>query len=261
MYPRATLGFRLFLAVALPLLLAASASAQIVINELVINERNYSDDLPDTREFVELYNAGNTSVNLENWDLRIWDLVDNAERFVDILPDFELAPGEYFVMGHAAVANLDHQLPAVDLWADARALVLELRNPMDQTQDAVAFEVYRTGANGLNNATPEQRAHVGNGYQARHFSFNNAAPNVQTSWGRYRDGADTNRNGFDFGHLPLTPGESNNIPVVEGYRVPNVDSLTVETEPADFHASFIMPKVIDPTQLSAHNARVIPASP
>lgn len=249
------------LAVMFCAVMAPPAHSQVVINELVINERDYSNDLPDTREFVELYNAGNTSVNLQDWDLRIWDLVNNNERFVDVLPDFELAPGGYFVMGHAGVDNVDHTLPAGDLWADARALVLELRNPQDQTQDAVAFEVYRTGTNRLANATPDQLAQIGNGYQARLFSFNNAAPNVQTSWGRYRDGVDTNRNGFDFGHLPLTPGASNNLPVIDDYRVPNVDGESIESTVDSFQASFIMPRVIDPTVVSQHNPRAIPASP
>jgi hypothetical protein len=53
-------------------LLSAPAIGQVVINELVEDEQDFdstNDIAPDTREFVELYNAGNSPVNIENWSI------------------------------------------------------------------------------------------------------------------------------------------------------------------------------------------------
>lgn len=238
--------------------LAPQASGQIVINELVVNQRNYSMNTPDTREFVELYNAGAEPINLNGWSLRVWDLAGGSQGVVDHLPDVTLNPGDYFVLGHAGVPNLDVTLPAGDLWPDGAAQVLELRNG-SATVDAVAFETWRSG--GVTNATQDQKNQIGNGYRGQLFSFDNAAPNVVHSWGRYLDGVDTNRNGFDFGHLPITPGASNNLPITQEYRLPNVDGRAVGSAVTEFHASFIMPQVIDPQQVSAFNPRSIPRSP
>ena len=237
--------------------------AEVVINELVINERNYSGNIvPDTREFVELFNSGASAVNLNNWRLRTWNLSNGTQGTFSDLPNVNLAPGDYYVLGPAGIPNVDFVLPSsTDLWADGTPLVLELLNSSLSTVDAVAFEVYRTGATGLTNATPSQLTQIGSGYQGQLFSFNVASPNVMTSWSRYRDGIDTNRNGLDFGNLPLTPGTSNNSALNSHYTAPNVDARSVGTEVDEFHSSFIMPRVIDPTIVDTYNPRAIPASP
>ncbi len=244
---------------ALVTIAGSPVSGQIVINELVVNQRNYAGNIfPDTREFIELYNAGTQPVNLQDWTLRNWDLASGTQGFVDTLPNHVLNPGSFFVMGHADVPGVDMILGGGDLWADDVAQVLELRDNTMATIDAVAFETHRTG---VANATAQQQAQIGNGYQGRIFSFDNASPNVIHSWGRYLDGVDTDRNGLDFGHLPLTPGASNNLPIADVYRLPNVDQRAVGSDVTEFFASFIMPQVIDPQQVSTFNPRQIPRSP
>src|SRR5690606_29718087 len=115
---------------------------QIVINELVVNQRDYDGNTPDIREFVELYNAGTETVNLENWTVRSWDLASGTPGFVDTLPNHLLNPGDYFVMGHAGVPGLDMSLGGGDLWADDVDQVIELRDSAMATIDAVAFETH-----------------------------------------------------------------------------------------------------------------------
>ena len=52
-------------------LCAGQTFGQITINEIVEDEQDFdsTNDLADTREFVELYNAGASSVNIENWTI------------------------------------------------------------------------------------------------------------------------------------------------------------------------------------------------
>jgi len=70
------------------------------------------------------------------------------------------------------------------------------------------------------------------------------------SLGRYLDGRDTNVNGRDFGFAPLTPGASNNLAQNASHTIPDVNSVAVGTElSANYAASFILPRVIDPTQI------------
>jgi hypothetical protein len=239
-----------------------SVLAQVVINELVINERDYAGNLADTREFVELYNAGASPVNLDGWRLRTWNLSNGTQGTFHTLQNVNLAPGDYYVLGPTEVANVDQVLPSfTDIWTDGTPLVLELQNSSLSTVDAVAFEVYRTAATGLANATASQLAQIGSGYQGQLFSFNVGSPNVMTSWSRYRDGVDTNRNGLDFGNLPLTPGASNNLPIKSKYTAPNVDLRAWGSEVEEYHASFVLPRVIDPTVVDGSNPRTLPASP
>src|SRR4051794_3002643 len=52
------------------LLIVANARAQVVINELVDDERSAgSGQIADTREFLELYNSGATAVDISNWTI------------------------------------------------------------------------------------------------------------------------------------------------------------------------------------------------
>jgi hypothetical protein len=62
--------------------------------------------------------------------------------------------------------------------------------------------------------------------------------------------------------LPLTPGASNNVPEVDSHILPNVDGLALGDNLEQYHASFVLPRVIDPTVADANNPRALPtASP
>jgi hypothetical protein len=69
---------------------ARSTDAKIVINEINYN----SPPLKDTKDWVELYNAGNATVNLKNWIIS-----DGGPESGYVFPvDYNLTPGMYFVV-------------------------------------------------------------------------------------------------------------------------------------------------------------------
>jgi hypothetical protein len=252
-----------------------SASGQIVINELVEDEQDFetTDVVPDTREFVELYNAGATPVDLTGWSLGIWDLDTGAYGPVDVIPTGTIAPGGYFVIGGAAVPNVNYSPAATELW-DNTNNVFELRNSSNVLVDALGVETFR-GVE-LANATQEQidqmnfgetaGATAKSGWWGQLESNNDGPdsnyPNLPMSLGRYLDGRDNNVNGRDFGMLPATPGAKNNLTLVAAHEVTDVDTVAVGTVLRDdYYGSFKLPRVITPGTVDTYNPNSIPASP
>lgn len=84
-----------FYLVIFSLIVAATSFAQVVISEIMYNPPEAGTD---SLEFVELYNAGNTSVNLNNHSF-VWG--GTAKRYTFTADTF-LAPGSLFII---AVAN------------------------------------------------------------------------------------------------------------------------------------------------------------
>ena len=248
-------------------LAAANASAQIVINELVkeVRTAGSSSVSAEPREFLELYNAGQTAVNLSNWSM-VTTVGSTGNVITDTLPSgASIAPGDYFVIAVAgrAIANADHYITigaSDELFPDILNSLVEIRDNNSALVDAVAFDTFRSPQ--LTTLTTEQSAQVGSGYWGQLISLNAAAPNVPTSLSRYRDGKDSNNNGLDFGHLPMTPGAANTPASIGLYQPPNVDAVGVGTPlSAGLNASFVLPRVINPAVVDAVNPKVIPASP
>jgi hypothetical protein len=258
------------------LLAAASPGfGQIVINELVEDEQDFetTDVTPDTREFVELYNAGASPVDLTGWTVGLWDLDTGTQGVVDTIPSGTIAPGDYFVIGGAAVPNVDYVPVATDLY-DNTNVIFELKNPSGTLIDAVGVETFR-GVELLNatqahidqmNAGETAGAAAKSGWWGQLESNNDGPdgtyPNLPMSLGRYLDGRDNNINGRDFGMIPATPGTTNNLPIVPAHEVTDVDSVAVGTVLRDdYYASFKLPRVINPGTVDAYNPSIIPASP
>lgn len=266
----ATFGFALLVA-------ALQANAQITINELVEDEQDFetTDVSPDSREFVELYNAGPASIDLSGWTLGAIDLDVGIPFVVDALPAGSTIPaGGYFVIGAPGVPNVNYSPTATDLW-DNTNVIYELRNSVGAMVDAVGVETFR-GVE-LANATQEQIDQMNFGETAGttarsgwwgQLESNNAHPsdpsypNLPMSLGRYRDGRDTNVNGRDFGMLPATPGAKNDLSLVAHHEVTDVDSVAVGSVLRDdYYASFKLPRVIAPGTVDTYNPSSIPASP
>lgn len=246
---------------------------QVVINEVMKEERSISGGvLDDTREFVELYNAGNSPVDLANWSLITYDVTGNAPTaaytFTGAASTIIPAHG-YYVIGDSGVPNVN-LTPAgapIEMWPDVVAGALILRDGPDPFSgnviDAVAYDMYRNGATGTTGLPTELTNQIGSGFEGSPISPNAAAGQTRISWARYRDGVDTNKNGLDFGTLPLTPGTTNNIlPQNAAHTVPNVDAMAVGTVlSSDYFGAFELGRVIDPTIATSINPRAIPASP
>ncbi|MBN1851886.1 MAG: lamin tail domain-containing protein [Pirellulales bacterium] len=239
------------------MLCTSTLYAQVVINELVKDERSAgSGQIPDTREFIELYNAGSSAVDISDWTLENYELVGGANLFFTMIPaQTMLAAGDYYVIGSSSVPNLDFDLGPGELWSDLNSL-FELRDSSANLIDALAVDVFYDPQ--LANATTEQLSQVAGGVWGQIISCNTSFPQ---SLGRYLDGRDSNNNGYDFGMLPLTPGTSNNLPQLGAHVVPDVDGMATGTHVTGYGGSFVLPKVINPTVVSSDNPNAIPASP
>ncbi len=239
---------RLSGAVALALFCSQVAAAQVVINELV-----YDDSGTDDREFVELYNAGNSPIDISGWLLRASDTVappgDNNPDYT-IPAGTVLAPGQYYVIGSANVPNVDFVVGSTNLWENSNEAI-ELIDTNGSLVDAVVYEL---------NKGPVAIGPAEGGIWGNFTSIDGSTQ----SWARYIDGRDTNNNGRDFGLRPMTPGASNlgSGSVVPTYTLADVDMLNVgDPHPGLTSGSFVGAQVIDPTVASAANPNAIPPSP
>ncbi|XP_022081290.1 uncharacterized protein LOC110974170 [Acanthaster planci] len=92
------------------LLLWAVCFVQLVSAGVVISELN-ADSLTriDTREFIELYNSGDSQVSLADYVIVLYDGSTNAAYAVIPLQDRTLWPNTYFVIGSSFVSPVPDQ--------------------------------------------------------------------------------------------------------------------------------------------------------
>jgi hypothetical protein len=267
---------RILLGLVLAFSTTAALQAQIVINEIVEDEQDaVTNDIdPDTREFVELYNPTPNPILIEGWKVRHFLLSSGAESVADILPTGATIPGHgYYVIGQAGVPNVDFTPVSGELWAEnSVGSIFELRRPDDTLADAVGLDTFR-GVE-LANATQPQLDQLKageiagpdaqGGWWGQIESNNAIAPNVPMSLARYQDGRDRNINGYDFGMMPISPGAPNDQGFMApgAHVIPDVDGMAVGTRLGDqYYASFVLPRVVNPTSPSAINPKAIDPSP
>jgi len=231
--------------------------AQVVINELVADQRTPAGTGRDNDlQFVELYNAGSSAVDISNWTSDTVRLSDGTTAFSDPIPaGTVLQPGGFYVIGASGVPNVDMVLGDLNIWPIGN-FMYELRDNSGNLVDGIAINT-RLGSQ-TGNLSSEQVAEIGIGWWGQ--VVHGDVPHMQ-SLSRYIDGRDTNRNGRDFGMLPATPGAPNALPQVGAFQIPDVDGMSVGTIAPNFGASFTLPRVVDPTTTSAFNPKPIPASP
>jgi len=81
----------------------AAVTHQVVVNEVMVNP--YGDDTG--QEWIELYNPGNTPVDLNGWTVK-----DCAEQAMGLAGDnLSLGPGQYLVLGAQADSVLNGGVP------------------------------------------------------------------------------------------------------------------------------------------------------
>ncbi len=175
------------------------------VNEVVYDP---SDD-DDTYEWVELYNAGSVTIQLEGFQLEgaksSWD--NNAT-----LPaELSLAPGEFFVIGGGDVPEQDYAADDLDLGngtdgdgvrvLDCEGLVLDTVLYGDELADDI------TGDNGATDVVDD--------------------PGTGASFGRYPDGGDSDQHTDFFPYDTPSPGEPNADPGAD------TDGETGDTDDTD----------------------------
>jgi hypothetical protein len=234
------------------------ADAQVVINELVQDNRtNAFSNIADTGEFIELYNTSGASVDLTGWTLNIIDL-DGFDAPISAPLFGTIAANEpYYVIGNSAglpAGVVDFDTGAPDQLPNDNNLY-ELRNPLNELVDALGVQL--TFDPQYEFVTPQQLAQIGGGGWSQIFTT------IETpqSYGRFRDGEDTNKNGRDFGVIRSTPGASNNLPETGVLALPDVDALglALGTTVPGFSYSFVGPKVVDPTVTGTHIRHALPS--
>jgi len=236
-------------AAAAALLVAATPAAA----QLVINEYTYDDSSTDDREFVELYNASGSDLDASGWSLLGINGNDGSITTTDTIPAATTIPaGGYYVIGQAGVPNLN-QLASGSFQNDNEGL--ELRDPTGALIDGVIYEANK----GTGTFSAALVSEAGGGWWGNFTSIDG----TDQSAGRWRDGRDTNVNGRDIGLVPLTPGTSNDLPLNTAYSIADVDGLglAVGSDVPGTQASFVLPKVIDPTVADGNNPNAIPPSP
>jgi hypothetical protein len=243
--------------------LVSHVEAQLVINELVQTQRaNSFTQIPDTGEFIELYNSSGADVNLSGWTLNIIDLDDGTTLINVPLSGTITSADPYYVIANASSgtispALIDFDTSTSDFLADDNNLY-EIRNAQGDLVDALGVQL--TFDPQYDFVSEEQRGQIGGG------GWPQLVSTIETpqSYGRWKDGLDTNKNGGDFGLIPQTPGSSNNLTDVGHYSLPDVDALALapgSTVPG-FSYSWVGPKVVNPTTTGAFMQHALPeASP
>jgi hypothetical protein len=244
-------------------IMVSQAQAQLVINELVQTQRaNSFSQIPDTGEFIELYNPGDSNVILDGWTLNVIDLDDGNSLLSVPLSGTLTTTDRYFVIANATSGTIspsviDLDTSASDFLVDDNNLY-ELRDSSGQLVDALGVQL--TFDPQYDFVTEDQRGQIGGG------GWSQLLTTVETpqSYGRYRDGEDTDSNGRDFGVIPQTPGAANNLPEVGDFILPDVDALSLApgAAVAGFSYSFHGPKVVNPTSTGPYMLHALPeASP
>jgi hypothetical protein len=227
--------------------------------QVLINEFMYDDTGTDDREFVELYNAGLTPVDIGGWTLGGRDSTTTNPTVV-ITPGTMLAPGDYYVIGNTGVLNVDQVVGANTFENDNETL--ELTDTAATLIDAVLYEA-STNVGGPIPLSAPLIAQIGTPYWGGHSSSDIAGSplNTFTSVSRYNDGRDTNNNGRDFFMRPSTPGTANyGTTYITTYNAPNVDVLADGTVAAGMTGSFVKPRAFTPGVATAGlNPNAIPA--
>ena len=124
--------------------IASAAIASSAMGAVVINEFAYDDTVADTMEFVELYNSGPGAVDISGWTLIGIDLAPTADSTATVpgavgSNTTVLAANDYYVIGMAAVPNLDLDVTAAnDFQNDMEAIAL--RDGASAVIDSVVYE-------------------------------------------------------------------------------------------------------------------------
>jgi len=167
--------------------------------QLVINEVDYDQPGSDTSEFVEIYNAGGSAVDLSSVTLELYNGSNGSlyDTYALSTAGASLAPGQYLVIGTASM--LGSVAPG--------ALTMSLFDPDNNVQNgAPDGMVLKDGATVLDGLAYEgTMAGVGEGSAGPADSGGTSG-----SIGRQPGGVDTDDNGADFSFSSTTtPGAAN----------------------------------------------------
>ncbi len=194
----------------LALAFSATTFAQVTINEI-----DYDQPGSDTAEFIELYNAGASVVNLSTYSLELINGNNDTSYGTVALGNVDIAAGEFFVVcanaDNVANCNLEGFSSVQNGAPDAVALL-----DGGSVIDAVSYEG--------DVAAPYVE---GSGVGLVDDSGGGAGgPNDFKSIARFPDGGDTNVNNVDFVHRCMSPGTAN-LNTTSGCLAPEVIAMVI----------------------------------
>ncbi len=203
--------------------------------DIVINEFRFevAGESLTSNNFVELYNGGDTEVDISGWVLGSRDVfntegLDGPRYAID--GGTRIAAGGFFVIGLAGTPNVDQVITQTDLDnsggstnfnSNDRGILWENRNETielhtgepfnaDTLIDAVYVESNKGGPTSGTFPLPQEVLdEVGPGYFGNVQFADQPTDGNALSLARVGDGVDTNNTGADFRTRPITPGYSN----------------------------------------------------
>ena len=193
-------------------------TAQSNAQSLVINEIDYDQPGTDSAEYVEIFNAGSTPINLADYRLVLWNGSPTGNVAYDSinLPAQTLNTGGFFVVCGASnnVPNCGIALvAATNAIQNAASATATTPSP-----DAVFIRQISTGAiidavsyEGDCQAPYLETAGVPSGVSDTivYSPITPNPPNNFLSIGRFPDGQDSNNNSTDVSRMCSTPGAAN----------------------------------------------------
>ena len=265
----------MFLFSVVMVMLSPAAMGQIVINEFA-----YDDSGTDDQQFVELYNAGASAVDISGYYVIFGD--SNVDATATIPASTTLAAGDFYVVGNSAVPNVD-LVTSINPQND-----MEFISVLDSSQVILDSVVYERSKNNVlipaghgEPASDGVTSPAGNcgGFWANGFMgeagdsdgaglITSGSPNASISTCRYLDGYDTDDNANDFGYNIATPGEPNHTygtidpSAPYGYNFDGQDNEIYPHLPAAYNGEVRMqdPTVAD-SDSNGQNPAAIPVSP
>ncbi len=220
--------------------------------DVVINEIVYDTSVANG-EFIELYNAGDSAVDISGWKVQVSSNIGpgasgNDDGIQDYFVDGTLGSGTvtlashgFYVMGGYGVANVNQQLDSTtgDLFPNGHDAI-QLLDANSTVKDTV---IYGRSAGTTVAVDPSNTM---DGIWGANRSTLPGAFSLQ----RWVDGRNTGDNGLDFGMRPATPGATNNEPVITAFIPPSGSpGETALTLPG----SFVSGRFVDPTVSTAAN--------
>ncbi|MCC6623388.1 MAG: lamin tail domain-containing protein, partial [Deltaproteobacteria bacterium] len=183
--------------------------------ELRINELDYDQPLSDVGEFLEIYNAGSTTVDLSAYRVQLinGDTPTNPTLYAAFDLQGQLPPGGYLVIAREALTGIApdaHVLRFEDLFSVPLGGGALQNGPNDAVRIVTKVGGHRVDALIYESSAgldPAMRVY-GEGVPSSVAELDSDDPN--RSIGRCPDGADTNDNATDFDRItPPTPGSEN----------------------------------------------------
>jgi len=174
------------------------SNAQVVISQAYGGGGNSGSTF--THDFIELFNAGSTAVNLQGHSVQYASATGATFSGITILPDFTLQPGQYFLVQQGQGSGGTTPLPTPDLIPAAPI-------SMAGTNFKIVLANITTAVSGCSDAAIIDLV----GFGTANCSEGTAAPvlsNVNAGIRLLNGCQDTNNNSADFIVAPAAPRNS-----------------------------------------------------